>query len=258
MPGQKSLTGFDANNKNVRNVADPSAATDAANKQYVDALVRGLSWKEEVKAAATGNINLAAPGATIDGVTMAATDRFLAPAQSTASQSGIYVWNGAATPATRALDADSTGELENAATFVAQGTVNADKAFVQSATITTVDTTAQVWSQFGGGTSVIGGNGLVLTGSTLDVGAGTGISVAADSVGIDTAVVARKGAANCAATTNPQSFPHGAGSADVDVAIREVATGILVGADITVDTTNITVDFGGAPSASQFRIIWRY
>jgi hypothetical protein len=53
------------------------------------------------------------------------------------------------------------------------------------------------WSDpTGGGGSVLAGGGLTLTGSTLDVGAGLGISIATDTVAIDTAVIPRLGSTN--------------------------------------------------------------
>jgi hypothetical protein len=55
----KSLTGFDANSKNLSNLADGSAATDAVTLQQLQAMVRGLSWKDEVRVATTANGTLA-------------------------------------------------------------------------------------------------------------------------------------------------------------------------------------------------------
>ena len=64
------LNGVDASNQRVINVGDPSSGTDATNKDYVDNFVRGrANMKEAVRAASTGNLNLASPGASIDGVT---------------------------------------------------------------------------------------------------------------------------------------------------------------------------------------------
>jgi hypothetical protein len=83
-------------------------------------------WKKPVRAAATGNVNTASPGATLDGVTMAAGDRALLPAQTTASQNGIWIWNGAAVAMTRTTDADEGPELVNAAVAVSEGTINQD------------------------------------------------------------------------------------------------------------------------------------
>lgn len=84
------------------------------------------TWRLPVRVAAPSNITLSAPGASIDSVSMAAGDRFLAPNQSTASQNGLYVWNGAAVAATRTLDADSGTELSGAVVVVLEGTANSD------------------------------------------------------------------------------------------------------------------------------------
>lgn len=262
---KKSLTGFDANNKQILNVADPTGATDGANKQYVDAVAAGRDWKESVRVASTANINLASPGATINGVTMAANDRFLAKDQTTGSQNGIYVWNGAAVAATRATDADTAADLNAGATVaVTEGTVDADTRW----TLTTNDpitlgTTSLVFSKdaTGSGYQTVQANGSGLTQrSILNIGSGlTAVDNSGSSrtdVTIDASVVVRKYAADCVVTTNPQTFTHSLNSADPAVFVKEASSGILVEADITVtDANNISVNFGGAPTAAQYRVI---
>lgn len=47
------------------------------------------------------NVNLAAPGATLDGVAMQAFDLFLAAGQTDGSENGLREWRGAAVPAPR-------------------------------------------------------------------------------------------------------------------------------------------------------------
>src|SRR6478735_1834998 len=126
----------------------PTSSTDAATKGYVDSAVEGLAWKDSVRVASTANINLAAPGATIDGITMAANDRFLAKDQTTANQNGIYIWTGAATPATRAADMDTAAEVEQAVTTVEEGT-SAAATFRQTAVNVTLGTTSLLWTSFG-------------------------------------------------------------------------------------------------------------
>jgi hypothetical protein len=138
------------------------------------------------------------------------------------------------------------------AVFVESGTVNADRMYVLATDNPVLDTTALVYSQLGGGGTYTAGAGLVGA-TTFDVGAGTGITVAVDSIAVDTNVVVRKFAASCAATTNPQSFAHGFGTADLTVTIKESTA--VVYPDITIDTTNVTVDWGGAPTAAQYRVI---
>lgn len=83
----------------ITNLPDATAPQQPATLAQVNAAVEGLAWKDSVRVATTSNINLAAPGASLDGVTMVANDRFLPMAQTTAAQNGIYIWNGAAVPA---------------------------------------------------------------------------------------------------------------------------------------------------------------
>lgn len=130
------------------NLAAPTASGDAATKAYVDSAVEGLNWKDSCRVASVANINLAAPGATIDGVTMVVNDRFLAKDQTTASQNGIYVWNGAATPATRAADMNVAAEVEQATVTIEEGS-SAGATFRQTAVNVTLDTTSLAWTSFG-------------------------------------------------------------------------------------------------------------
>lgn len=132
----------------VINLPAPTAAGDGANKAYVDSLVEGLAWKDDVRVSTQANLNLAAPGATIDGITMVANDRVLVRSQTTTTENGIYIWNGAATPATRSLDASTYDELEQAVVSVSEGS-NAGSTFRQTGINGTIGSTAVVWASFG-------------------------------------------------------------------------------------------------------------
>lgn len=253
----KFLNGINANSKRITSVADATAADDAVTLAQLQAYVRGLDWKDSVRAATTTNGTLAsafANGSTVDGVTLATNDRVLLKNQSSGAENGIYKVNASGAP-TRVVDADVSAEVTaGMAVYVTEGTVNGDTAWVLTTNDPiTLGTTALVFAQFGGGTAYTGGAGLVLTGTSFAVGAGTGIIVNADDVAIDTAVVVRKYAANCVATTNPQTFAHGLGTADLAVAVYE--SGVKVYPDVSVDSTNVTVDWGGAPSAAQYRVV---
>ena len=257
--GRKFLNGIDVNNQKITGVADPTVSTDGVNKQYVDNVARGLSFKDAVRVASTANITLTAPGATIDGVTMAVNDRFLVKDQTTGAQKGIYVWNGAAVAATRALDADTGTELRPGTTvFVTEGTVNADKQFVITSDVAIViGTTDQTWSAFGGGTTYTGSNGVNLVGNDFrGVVAGSGgLTVGPSGFAIDTAIVSRKisgSMGNGALTVIPVT--HNLGTKDVQVQMREVATDTVMDTDWTpTDTNTVTFTFPTAPSASQYR-----
>lgn len=85
----KVMNGLDLQGQRIINMADPSAATDAVTKQYVDGLINGLSWKDSVRVATTTNGALAtafANGQTVDGVTLATGNRILIKNQTTGSE----------------------------------------------------------------------------------------------------------------------------------------------------------------------------
>lgn len=134
----------------IVNLIDPTAAQHAATKAYVDSAVEGLAWKDSCCVATQANLNLAAPGATIDGITMATNDRILVKAQTAGADNGIYIWNGAATPATRSLDCSTAAELEQAVTTVEEGT-SAGASFRQTVVNLTLGTTTVTWASFGTG-----------------------------------------------------------------------------------------------------------
>ena len=131
----------------VINVPTPTAAGDIVPKSYVDSAVEGLAWKDSARVATQSNINLASPGATIDGVTMASQDRVLVRNQSTQSQNGIYVWNGASTALTRSLDASTFAELEQAIITVEEGT-DAGTTWRQTQINGVIDTNNVIFSSF--------------------------------------------------------------------------------------------------------------
>jgi len=251
----------DVDNNRITNVASPSAATDATNKTYVDSAIQGVDWKASVRAASTTNITLTAPGSTIDGVAMATSERFLAKDQSTGSQNGVYVWNGASSTATRATDADTSAKVTGGMVVsVNEGTVNADLNFrlITNDPIVLGTTSLSFTQMAGSATPYLAGAGLVLTSYTFDVGAGTGILVGADTVSIDTSVVSRKYATNIGnGSATSIAVTHGLGTYDVTVQVftnSGVRDTVIVETQRT-DTNTVTVVFASAPAASAYRAV---
>lgn len=180
-----------ANNK-ITNLATPTVATDAATKGYVDGLVQGLDSKESVRMRTTANITIASPGntaANFDGVTPVVGNRVLLTNQTTASENGIYIWNGAAVAMTRSTDADTSTDV-NAGMymFIEEGTTSADTGWVLTTNDPiTLGTTALTFTQFNGAASIVAGTGLTPTGNTLNVIGTAGRIVAnADNIDLDT------------------------------------------------------------------------
>ena len=146
-------------------------ATSLVSKEYVDAVKVGLDFKDSVRVASTATVTVSGPGAAIDGITLSSNDRVLLKNQSTASENGIYVFNGAASALTRATDADSSAEVTAGLfTFVEEGTVNADSGFVLTTDGTiTVGSTALAFAQFSGAGQIVAGDGMTKSGNQLDV-----------------------------------------------------------------------------------------
>ena len=155
--GYKNRSGFGANS--------------LVSKEYVDAVKVGLDFKDSVRVASTANVTISGPGAAIDGVTLSSGDRVLLKDQSTASQNGIYVFNGAASAMTRATDADADAEVTSGLfVFVEAGTVNADNGFVLTTDGSiTVGSTSLSFVQFSGAGQITAGDALTKTGNQLDV-----------------------------------------------------------------------------------------
>ena len=265
-------TAVSFNGQKITSLGTPTTGTDAVTKDYADNLTAGLSWKEAVRIATTGNVTQSGLAA-IDGVTPIANDRILCKDQSTGSQNGIWLAQSGAW--TRATDADASGELEGAAVFVMEGTANADKAFVNTTNAPiTVGTTATVWVQFGAGTTYGAGNGLTLTGSTFDVvAADASIVVTADAIragyaGNGSAVTLARSdhnhdatyakilAQDCAAATTT-TVTHNFNTRDVKVEVyRNSTPWDTVDADVERPSVNtVEVKFATAPAAGAFRII---
>ena len=158
---------------NITSSYAPASANDLTNKTYVDNLVAGLTWKNAVAAASAGsNINLAAPGTTLDGYTLNSGDRFLAKDQSTASQNGIYIFNGAAAAATRSTDMNLGTEVVGAVMLVVNGTVNIGSKWVNTNTGTvTIGSTNITFTPFSVSGAISG------SGSANQVAYFTGTSV---------------------------------------------------------------------------------
>jgi hypothetical protein len=118
--------------------------------------------------------------------------------------------------------------------FVLEGTANGDKAFVNTTNAPiTIGTTATVWVQFGAGQAITAGAGLTGT-TTFDVVAGdTSITVAADDIRVNTAVIAtvaslasysKKYAGALTGTASPETVTHNLNTRDITLRVLNGST----------------------------------
>ncbi len=198
----------------VTGVPTPTADTDAPNKLYVDNAISGLPWKRVECLEVINDALSAPPGSPVEG------DAYIVGTTPTGGWSGFahgdlvqYVsaaWvkildGGTAEPADglRIVVTDGTaagsfvGEENNIGTYDATGNtwdfqaaadgkavIVAGEGSLNENTGWVYDASSTSWVKFGG--EVGAGAGLVYTaGNILNVGAGDGIAVAADSVAVD-------------------------------------------------------------------------
>lgn len=283
------------NSQKITNLAEPTASSDGATKNYVDTAVAGLKWKQSVKVATTANITLSGTQ-TIDGVALVATNRVLVKNQTTGSQNGIYVVASGAW--TRATDADSITELVSAAVFVEQGTVNSDSAFTCTNDATAVlNTTAITWSIFAGTQTFTASLGVQKVGSdfrsdyntnSLEMGTagdanklqvktdttkaiektaaglavkadGTTIEISGGALSIVPAYRLRKATTTITGTGVATAFVinHNFATDDVVIEVYELSTKLKVSVPaIRTSTNQVTIEFAIAPAASKtYRIV---
>jgi hypothetical protein len=257
---KKFLTNIDMSNLRIMNLANPQADQDAATKAYVDRLVEGLAWKDNVRVATTGNINLNAPGSIIDGVTLSVGDRVLVKNQSDARQNGIYIYNGPSTPMTRAPDANTADELESAVVMVDEGS-QAGTTWRQTNVNFVLGTDPVNWEPFG--TAAPPANettpGILRVATQAEVDAGT----------IDNAAVTPLKLANWAGRIRKYATVIGDGTATVftithSFGTRDVLVGVYQNGGNYDDVIcvverpspdSVILRFGVAPAANSIRVV---
>lgn len=191
---KKFYNGIDGQSQKAVNFADPTSATDLGTKQYIDNLVNGLSWKNEVKAVtstvlptvtyangtagvgATLTATANAAFAALDGETPTLNDRYLIKDQAAPLQNGIYSLSTVGTGATpfvltRVTDLDTTAEANNASVYVTEGTVRGGTAWTQTTKNPVIGTNNLVFSQIPS-TAYTASLGVTLSGSDFRLAAG--------------------------------------------------------------------------------------
>jgi hypothetical protein len=257
---KKIFTDFDFQSvSKVVNLPTPSSAGDATSKSYVDSLVEGLAWKDGCRVATQSNLNLASPGATIDGITMASSDRVLVRSQSTASQNGIYVWNGSAVAMTRALDASTFPELEQAVTTVEEGT-SAATSYRQDQINGTIDSSSISWVTFGtaapAASETTAGIAEIATQAEVNTGTDDQRFVTPQKLASWSGRIRKFSVSIGDGTNTSYTVTHNLDSLDVAVTVFQNSNGEEVITDVTHATVNtLTVVFASAPASNAYRVV---
>lgn len=239
---------------------NPTADGDVANKLYVDSAVEGLAWKDSARVSTQSNLNLAAPGATIDGITMVANDRVLVRSQTTGAENGIYIFNGAATPATRSLDASTFPELEQAVVTVEEGT-SAGATFRQTVINGTLGSTTITWASFGmsapSATETTAGIAEIATQAETDTGTDDLRFVTPLKLATYSNRAKRFAATFGDGSASSYVITHNLGTTDCEVVVRELSGSLReVICEVQYTSTNsVTLLFAAAVASNALRAV---
>lgn len=244
----------------IHNLPDGVSAQDPATVAQLNSAIEGVAWKDSVRVSTQGNLSISSPGSTIDGITMVANDRVLVRAQTTASENGIYIWNGAAVAMTRALDASTFAELEQAVTTVEEGT-NAGTSYRQTAVNGTLGSSSVSWTTFGtaAGAASETSQGIAEIATQAETDAGTDDARIVTPLKLATSVwAAKKFAANIGdGSATSYTVTHNLNTKDVRVEVyRNSGNFDTVLVEVQRGSVNaVTIVFDSAPASNAYRVL---
>lgn len=244
----------------IRNLPAPVNPDEPVRQQDLNSAVEGLAWKDSTRVASQSNVNLASPGALIDGVTLASGDRVLIKAQTVGAENGIYIWNGAAVAMTRSLDANSSDELEQAITTVEEGT-SAGTSWRQSVVNFVLGTGSVNWLQFGTsiGAASETSSGIAELATQAETDAGTDDLRIVTPLKLNTwSNKTRRAQATIGDGSSTQiDINHNFASRDVIVQVYQASGSYeQVNCDISLPTTNTArLNFASAPASNAYRVV---
>lgn len=247
--------------RRIQNLPDAVAAQEPVTLSQFQSGIEGLAWKDNVRVATQSNINLAAPGATIDGVTMVSGNRTLVQAQTNQTENGIYIWNGAAVVMTRSSDASTGAELLNALVPVDEGTIGAGTIRRQSAINITIGSSNIVFGAFVATTAPATDTSLgtveLATQGEVDSGVSTTLVVTANTLANSVYASKKINQTIGDGSANLYTITHNFGTRDVDVDVyRNSGNYDTVFVEIRRPSINsIDVVFDTAPTLNSYRVV---
>lgn len=249
------------NSRRIINLSPGAAAGEPVTYEQLNAAIEAISWKDNVRVSPAVNVTVSSPGATIDGVTMAVGDRVLLRAQTSVPQNGIYIWNGAAVPMTRASDASTHLELESAVVTVDEGTSSAGSTFRQTQVNGTIDTNDVIWTNFITGSpsasESTAGIAEIATQAETDTGSDDARFVTPLKLSTWSGKPKRYATTIGDGSATSYAVVHNLGTLDVQVYAYEVGGSkreVFVEKQHT-STTTVTLVFDSAPTVNSIRVV---
>lgn len=257
------LTDYDFNNvSRITNLPNATSDQEPATYAQLKAQVEGLAWKDSVRVKTQANLDLSTPGASIDGVTLSNGDRILVASQTTASQNGLYVFNGASTPATRSLDASTFTELEAAVVTVEEGT-DAGTTWRQTEVNGTIDSSTVTWVSLGivtpAASESTAGKIEIATQGETDTGTDDARAITPAKLKNWASAPKRHESLVGDGSNTSYTITHNLGTRDLQVNLyRNSGNYDEVECEVRyTSTTQITLIFSAAPTSNQFRCVVR-
>ena len=241
-------------------LVDGTNPQDAVTVSQLNSAIEGIAWKDSVRVSTQGNISLASPGATIDGISMSVNDRVLVRSQSTQSENGIYIWNGAAVPMTRAPDCSTAAELEQAVATVEEGT-SAGATFRQTQVNFTLGSGNIIWTTFGtvapAATETTAGVAEIATQAETDAGTDDARIVTPLKLATWSNRKLKFSQDIGDGSATQYTVTHNFNTYDVNVALfRNSGNRDDVIADVDRTSLNaVRITFATAPTSNQFRVV---
>jgi hypothetical protein len=246
------------NGRRITNLAPGAATGEPVTYEQMNAAIEGISWKDNVRVSPAVNTTVASPDATLDGISMAVGDRVLLRSQTSIPENGIYVWNGAAVPMTRSLDASTFDELESAVVTVDEGTA-AGASYRQTQVNGTIGTNNIVWSAFGGsGAATETSSGIAEIATQAETDTGTDDSRIVTPLKLATYAGRAKRFSQTIGdgSTTSIAVTHNLGTEDTITVVRETG-GAKREVFVEVQHTSATVTtllFDVAPASNAYRV----
>ena len=264
---------------------DPSAAQDAATKNYVDTVAQGLNAHDAVLVATTATLpanyangttdqsgglgigatlTASANGTlTIDSILLNVNDRILVKNQTSGLQNGIYTVTasgaaGSAWSLTRAVDADNSiaGEMSNGDfVFVSSGSTGSGTGWTLNSASTSgtqaksikIGTDIVTYTQFSGQGTYTAGNGITISGNTFSVKNGVGLTFSSSSLTFDSGTTSQS-----ATGVSGGAYSYGAQKQVATITGNNSATSFAINHNLNSRDINVRVYQTSATPDTQY------
>ena len=247
----------DAANKAYVDAVAEGLHIHASVKAATTAAIAGSVTYDNGTSGVGATLTLATPLSTLDGYSLVNGDRVLIKNQANAAHNGIYV-RTSSTVFTRAADFNTVAEIASGDfLFVSNGTINGNTGHVQTIPMVTIGSTNITFEQFSGAGTFIAGAGLLFTGNQIDIVLQTsgGLEIVSDELGLKSTTAGNgltfsSGVLNIGGTANRISVAADSIDIDTNYVGQNTITTLGTISTGTWQGTTIATIYGGTGNTS--------